>query len=509
MNKLIALSVFGILSTSVHAQIDKIRKNNLPASVKIQEATEKGKTIYKTIYTVEDYYKKFEDGIYAEFNTDSGRIICKLHYDKVPLTVCNFVGLAEGTIPNNAKPFGTPFYDGLKFHRVIGKANGDAQDFMIQGGDPQGNGSGGPGYKFADEFSDDLLHDGPGVLSMANSGPSTNGSQFFITHVATQWLDKRHSVFGKVVEGMDVVFKVRTNTKMNSVKIVRKGNAALDFKADSAAFSSLQAKLNEGMDLAANDAEVLKRYPTALKTSNGLWYVVTKPGNGKKPEAGNKVKVHYKGSLANGNEFDNSYKRGEPIEFHVGVGEVIPGWDYGVMIMDVGSKYTLIIPSSLAYGSEGAGGVIPPNATLIFETELISTEAEVIDESANFATNNAEVLKRFPDAKKTSTGLWYVINEKGEGPKAEPGKTVKVHYKGTLHDGKEFDNSYSRGEPIEFQLGKGMVIPGWDEGIALMNVGAKYTLIIPANLGYGTRGAGGAIPPNSTLIFTTELVSVK
>jgi peptidyl-prolyl cis-trans isomerase A (cyclophilin A) len=169
--------------------------------------------------------KKLEDGIYAKIYTDRGNILIKLHYDKAPMTVANFVALAEGKMPNSEKPLGTPYYDGLKFHRVISKANGDKQDFMIQGGDPKGNGSGGPGYAFKDEFSPDLLHE-KGTLSMANSGPGTNGSQFFITIVETPWLNNRHTVFGKVISGQNVVDSIPANTIMTKVEIIRKGKTA-------------------------------------------------------------------------------------------------------------------------------------------------------------------------------------------------------------------------------------------------------------------------------------------
>ena len=167
-------------------------------------------------------YAQFPDGLYAEFNTDSGKIICQLHYDKVPLTVASFVGLAEGKIPNTHKEMGAPYYDGLKFHRVIA-------GFMIQGGDPKGDGSGGPGYSFMDEFHMDLRHTGPGILSMANAGAYTKGSQFFITHEATPHLDFRHSVFGKVVQGQDVVNKTQQGNTIKSIKIVRKGAAVKDY----------------------------------------------------------------------------------------------------------------------------------------------------------------------------------------------------------------------------------------------------------------------------------------
>ena len=163
--------------------------------------------------------------MYAKINTTKGEILIKLEYEKTPLTVANFVGLAEGTLKNNKKELGTPYYNGLKFHRVIA-------DFMVQGGCPDGNGTGDPGYKFADEFHPDLKHDKGGILSMANSGPATNGSQFFITHKETSWLDGKHSVFGHVVEGMDVVNAITQDDIINSVTIVREGAAAKAFDAN-------------------------------------------------------------------------------------------------------------------------------------------------------------------------------------------------------------------------------------------------------------------------------------
>ena len=311
-------------------------------------------------------------GLYAEFYTPKGKIITQLEFEKVPLTVTNFVGLAEGTKSSN-KPAGTRFYDGLTFHRVV-------QDFMIQGGDPQGTGTGGPGYQFADEFDSTLKHDRPGILSMANAGPGTNGSQFFITHVPTPHLDGHHTIFGHVVTGQDVVNAVVVGTTIDSVRIQRVGPKAKKFKADEAAF---QAQIKKNADLAAiktkkaeaerkkMEAATEELMKKATATASGLKYIITHPGTGGKPAQGASVKVHYAGRLTDGKEFDNSYKRGQPIDFRVGTGMVIPGWDEGIMLMQKGEKRTLIIPPNLAYGPDGRPPVIPQNATLIFDVELV------------------------------------------------------------------------------------------------------------------------------------------
>ena len=309
-----------------------------------------------------------QDGLYAKFNTTKGEILVALEYKKTPGTVGNFVALAEGNLENKVKPQGTPYYDGLKFHRVI-------PDFMIQGGCPQGSGSGDPGYKFDDEFHPDLKHDAPGVLSMANAGPGTNGSQFFITHIETSWLDNKHTVFGKVVEGQEVVDAIAQGDKIDSLEIIRIG-------ADAEAYNAVEAfRTFEGSrekriaeTKKAAEAELDKLAAGFNKTESGLRYQIIQKGDGAKAEKGKNVSVHYKGQLADGTVFDSSYKRNEPIDFPLGVGQVISGWDEGIQLLKVGDKARFVIPSHLGYGSRGAGGVIPPDATLIFDVELMKVK---------------------------------------------------------------------------------------------------------------------------------------
>ena len=311
---------------------------------------------------------KLSDGLYGELQTSQGRILIELHYKQTPLTTTNFVGLAEGNIKNKAKQKGVPYYDGLVFHRVI-------DNFMIQGGDPEGTGRGGPGYRFDDEIVPALKHSGPGILSMANAGAGTNGSQFFITHVATPWLDGKHTVFGKVVEGMDVVNKIKKGDRIKTLKILRVGEEAKAFVANDESFESLKGQAGEKEKLAKakETKKIDDQFPNATKTDSGLRYIVTKKGTGdKKPEKGSTIKVHYTGKLLSGKTFDSSLTRGKPLSFPVGTGRVIRGWDQGLMDMVAGEKRTLIIPPELGYGSRGAGGVIPPNAWLIFEVELLS-----------------------------------------------------------------------------------------------------------------------------------------
>jgi len=338
-------------------------------------------TIIILSMSCKEEYPNLEDGLYAKFKTNYGDFIAELYYDKTPMTVGNFVSLAEGTNPKVSEAYkGKKFYDSLTFHRVM-------KDFMIQGGDPLGSGRGNPGYKFPDETMPELKHDTLGILSMANSGPNTNGSQFFITHKATPWLDGKHTVFGKIAEGMNIVDSI-ANVKVGvankpekdviieTIEILRIGKEAKDYDAVSAFLSPIEEmeakKANEKEDF-------LKRMDTIqdalTETESGLKYIITQENpEGTQPTSGQKVSVHYAGRLTDGTLFDSSYKRGRPLQFPVGVGRVIPGWDEGIMLLKTGEKATLVIPSELAYGARGAGNVIPPNATLVFDVELVDVQ---------------------------------------------------------------------------------------------------------------------------------------
>ncbi|KQR94758.1 peptidylprolyl isomerase [Chryseobacterium sp. Leaf180] len=356
----------------------KLLKRNIilaAASVSLLSCT----PIYKKMNVDKETYEGLQDGIYANMQTTKGNLIVKLEDKKSPVTVANFVGLAEGKIDNKAKVKGVPFYDGTIFHRVI-------KDFMIQGGDPQGTGMGDPGYKFEDE-KNDLKHTGKGILSMANSGPNTNGSQFFITEVATPWLDGKHTIFGKVVKGDDVIDaiantekgaqdKPKTDIVLQKVSVFSKGDEYKNYDA-AKTFNEGKTKIAANNKAMAEKAEAeaakaldgLKAGMT--KTDSGLYYKITKTTDGKAPKVGDNVSVHYAGKLTNGTEFDSSFKRNEPIEIPIGMGRVIKGWDEGILLLKEGETATFLIPSSLGYGANGAGGVIPPNAWLIFDVELV------------------------------------------------------------------------------------------------------------------------------------------
>ena len=308
------------------------------------------------------------DGLYAEMVTDKGTILLALEFEKAPLTVTHFVGLAEGTLEFANRPAGKPFYDGLTFHRVIA-------DFMIQGGDPEGNGSGGPGHSFPDEFDDALKHDKPGILSMANSGPDTNGSQFFITHKETPWLDGRHSVFGRVVKGQEVVSAVAQGDKIQQVRIHRVGPAARAFKVSQESFDALkkeaeaQAATRREQRNQGIVTQILQQIPDLVTTPSGLMYKVLKAGTGGSPAAGAEVKVRYTGMLLDGSVFDTTEREGGgPAAMQIG--KLIPGWNEALQQMKRGEQRILFIPPELAYGAEGFPGAIPPDSWLVFQMEL-------------------------------------------------------------------------------------------------------------------------------------------
>ncbi len=314
---------------------------------------------------------KSADGIYADISTNKGTITLKFEEKKTPLTVCNFIGLAEGKIKNSVKAEGQPYYDGIVFHRVIA-------NFMIQGGDPTGTGRGGPGYQFADEIDTTLKHYRAGTLSMANAGAGTNGSQFFITHNETPHLDGKHTVFGYVTEGQDIVNNIAQGDKIVNVKIRRVGSDAEKFTANQVMFDSLKtvikAKAQAESEKANADVlnKIKEKYPDCVKSEEGYYYIVTKEGEGESPAKGTKIKAHYTGKLMSGKMFDSSVKRGAPFEFIVGAGQVIKGWDLSFLEMKKGETRTIILPPELGYGARGAGGIIPPNAWLIFDVNLIS-----------------------------------------------------------------------------------------------------------------------------------------
>jgi peptidyl-prolyl cis-trans isomerase A (cyclophilin A) len=321
------------------------------------------KTKQKLTKMDKEFLDKQENGMYAKFETSKGDIYTTLEYKKTPMTVANFVGLSEGKIKNSVKPEGTPYYDGLRFHRVI-------PNFMIQGGCPLGTGSGDPGYKFADEIDSSLKHKGPGILSMANAGPGTNGSQFFITHVETPWLDGKHTVFGHVVQGQDVVNKIAQNDTIKKMTILRKGKEAESF--DAAKVFETEQKNIADREAARNKeakAAIEKMFAGGKTTDSGLRYVMQQEGTGKSPKATDTVKVHYTGKFLDGKVFDSSVQRGQPISF--GLSQVIKGWTEGLQLMKEGGKALLYIPYQLGYGEQGYPGAIPPKSDLIFEVELL------------------------------------------------------------------------------------------------------------------------------------------
>ncbi len=407
--KILFLLFLGMVN--VHSQTVK---KSVPAKKPVTTVKATAKTpvkpTVKTPATIE--------GIFATIATNKGDIVLELEYKKAPVTVANFIALAEGknTFVTEENLKEKPFFDGLKFHRVI-------KDFMIQGGDPSGNGSGGPGYAFKDEFTD-LKHDKPGILSMANSGPTTNGSQFFITHKATPWLDGKHTVFGHVTEGMSIVNAIAQNDVVTKITIVRKGALAQKFDAPKvfADYFNNKSEDQKKQDLvnaenkakqAAIEAEAKKAYTekygpviaakkayftatkaTATTTPSGLTYKITEKGTGVKPTNGTQFYFHYAGYFEDGTLFDSSYETVsksygkfdanraaqngyQAFPFEAGKKDgMIPGFIEGLENMAFGDKAVVFIPSNLAYGERGAGGVIPPNTTLVFELEMLEKQPD-------------------------------------------------------------------------------------------------------------------------------------
>ncbi|MBG6109481.1 cyclophilin family peptidyl-prolyl cis-trans isomerase [Flavobacterium sp. CG_9.10] len=356
------------------------------------------------------------DGIFATISTTKGDIVVQLEYQKTPVTVASFIALAEGknTFVTDEKLKGKPFFDGLKFHRVI-------KDFMIQGGDPSGNGSGGAGYAYKDEFTD-LKFDKGGILAMANSGPATNSSQFFITHKDTPWLNGKHTIFGHVTQGMNIVNLIAQDDVMKKITITRKGTLAKQFdapkvfsdyygnKAEDAKKQTLIDAENQKKQMAiqaeskrvymekyspviaAKVAYLAKTKATAIATPSGLAYKIVQKGNGVKPVNGSTFYFHYAGYFEDGTLFDSSYEdvskaygkydanRGaqngyQAFPFEPGKKDgMIPGFMEALSLMTYGDKAVVFIPSKLAYGERGAGGVIPPNANLVFELEMFEKQ---------------------------------------------------------------------------------------------------------------------------------------
>jgi|SaaInlV_100m_DNA_4_1039707.scaffolds.fasta_scaffold07709_1 peptidyl-prolyl cis-trans isomerase A (cyclophilin A) len=311
------------------------------------------------------------DGLYAQIETSLGNMTLGLEFEKCPITVCNFVSLAEGTMTTERQG---PYYDGLIFHRVI-------NNFMIQGGDPLGTGGGGPGYSFRDEIDFSLLHTGKGVLSMANSGPSTNGSQFFITHAATSWLDGKHTVFGQVVDGMDVLDAIAVVTvdssdkptepvRMNKVSIVRVGEKANSFETGQAAFDAYLQASHPNETAGENHLLETRAKDGYNVTSSGLVYKVIEEGTGNQASSSSLVTLDYEGRLIDGTVFDSSYDRGTPTSLYLN--QVIAGFAEGVQLIKTGGTIEFHIPHNLAYGESNVGLVIPPFSTIIFTVELIS-----------------------------------------------------------------------------------------------------------------------------------------
>lgn len=407
---------------------------------------------------------KLTAGMYAEINTTKGLITLKLEFEKTPMTVANFVGLAEGSFKVDTNIYDTPFYDSVKFHRVI-------KDFMIQGGDPQGNGSGGPDHRMFDETRKDLKHSGPGILSMANSDPqgskkpysntgNSNGSQFFITHKATPHLDGLHTVFGHVISGQNVVNKIEQGDVMLTVTIVRVGKAAKNFDATAVFKKHAHYKTPEGQkELVADNAAKIKEQSAELESLKKSSAATTK--------AKKKAKI-----------------------------------DAQIKTLEVSIK-------EMTEQNAEIEAIIAENAQAAIEKAYMDKVSVMTP--AEFNTFFlSEVQKTFPNAKQTSSGLVYVIEDAGSGDKPVSGSKMSVHCTGNFRrDGsKFFSTKDAPGKPMEFKYKLDRMVPGWEEGLAMLGAGGKAKFFLPFHLAYGAQGRKGAIPPFADLIFTTEVIKV-
>ena len=330
---------------------------------------------------------KYLEGLYAELETSKGLIVLQLEFEKTPMTVANFVGLSEGIIKNSAFTTGTPYYNGTTFHRVV-------SGHVIQAGAPTGEEREGPGYNFPNEIHSDLSHDQAGMLGMANGGPHTNSGQFYITLGDRSYLDGDYTVFGSVIQGMEVVNSIVQDDVIKNIKIVRVGKKAKQFKADETTFRQLvsAAKIRvvrETEDKAKEEAAYIQsHWPEAVITEAGWKYIIAKAGKGKKPMEGAKLKLSYSGQFLDGRKFYSTTEEGKPngippeeiFEFEIGKNTINPGLDEAILQMQKGEKRVIILPASLAYGSSGFYGrqkpgekrfVISPNTTLVYEIELI------------------------------------------------------------------------------------------------------------------------------------------
>jgi cyclophilin family peptidyl-prolyl cis-trans isomerase/FKBP-type peptidyl-prolyl cis-trans isomerase len=485
---------------------------------------------------------KLEKGMYAEFNTTKGVILCKLEFEKTPMTVANFVGLAEGDFSVDTTQYTDRFYDGVKFHRVIA-------DFMIQGGDPLGSGAGGPDHRFYDETRKDLTHSGPGILSMANSDPRnskrpydntgmTNGSQFFITHKETPHLDGLHTVFGHVIQGQDVVNAITQGDTILSLNIIRKGKIAKKWNQTEVFAAGMKAAEANIFNLYLSEG---KRFIAEKNFTLGKQLLEM----AQKLNADNTELDSLLAGIDDLIHADNITKAEEMAtngDLNGALGlykdAVIYEPDNNKLKIRVRELETLLVRENITKGDElvkggdfkGAIALYesaiqsePSNSALITkinETKKLLAQEEALNaayiEKVSAMKNDdfikfmySEVIKDHPKAELSETGLVLLIESEGLGKKASKGDKLSVHYRGSFRrGGKKFDSSYDRGQPMSFTFLQQRMIPGFEEGLQKLGKGGKATIIIPYFQAYGDKGRPGAIPPYSDLVFDLEIVDL-